>query len=146
VIDPPYEIAASALPRCGHRSHFLFVRALAHCWNALTASVGIEKVRAPARVVTVSVRPRDICSARWKLGIISRPERPRYSRLVDYWLVAIDLQLDQFIVGPLCRFVGIGEGAERYDLEQAETKRGDAPSLSVSMVVLKRQDSFVRIT
>jgi hypothetical protein len=67
-------------------------------------------------------------------------------RLVNYWLVAFDLQLDQFIVGPLCRFVGIGEGAERYDLEQAETKRGDAPSLSVSMVVLKRQDSFVRIT
>ena len=45
-------------------SHFLFVRELAHCWNALTASAGIEKVRAPARVVTVSVRPRDICSAR----------------------------------------------------------------------------------
>jgi hypothetical protein len=146
VIDPPYEIAASALPRCGHRSHFLFVRALAHCWNALTASVGIEKVRAPARVVTVSVRPRDICSARWKLGIISRPERPRYSRLVDYWLVAIDLQLDQFIVGPLCRFVGIGEEAERYDLEQAETKRGDAPVVVCQHGRFEEAGLFVRIT
>ena len=47
-------------------------------------------------------------------------------RLVDDRLIAVDLQLDQFIVGPLC-FIGIGEGAERRDLEQAETKCRDAP-------------------
>src|SRR5262249_42439450 len=84
--NEPHRLAAAA--HC-HARHFLFARALAHCWNALTASVDIGNIRAPARVVTVSVRPRDICSARWALGMISSPERLRYSSICAWLMIGL---------------------------------------------------------
>ena len=48
----------------------------------LTASFGIEKVREPARVVMVSVRPHDI-------SFISRPERPRFSSMCAWLMMGL---------------------------------------------------------